>query len=109
MQPAASAPSEIVLEQERLQLQKDAVEREQAIKKWSLQHMKDNYADFERLLGAKLAEILARVEALAHRDSPPIAAASAPAGGSGPAVDTRKYDDWIAFHEPKINLLQKGV
>ena len=43
------------------------------------------------------------------RDAPPVAVASAPADGSGPAVNTRKYDDWIAFHEPKINLLQKAV
>lgn len=57
--PTAGTPSQIVLEQERIQLQKEAVEREAAIKKWAVQRIRDNYDDFERLMTAKLGEIQA--------------------------------------------------
>ena len=53
--------------------------------------MKDNYADFERLLGAKLAEIQARMESLGS-GAPPVAVPSAHADGSAPAINVRKYD-----------------
>ncbi len=42
-------------------MQKEALEREQAIKKWAVTRITANYDDFERLLGAKLAEINARL------------------------------------------------
>jgi len=44
-----------------MQMQKEAVEREQAIKKWAVSRIKDNYDDFDRLLTAKLAEINAKL------------------------------------------------
>jgi hypothetical protein len=54
-----SVRSDAMSENEKLQLQKEANERENALKKWAVQRMRDNYDDFERLLGAKLGEIKA--------------------------------------------------
>jgi len=52
-----SSPSDIVESDERERLQKDAIEREQIIKKWATNTIKQNYEDFERLLNAKVNEI----------------------------------------------------
>ena len=41
-----------------------------------------------------------------------VAAGGGNAGAIGVAAgsfDSKKYDDWIAFHEPKINLIQKNL
>ena len=54
--------------------------------------MRDNYEDFERLMGAKLNEIRAQMAV----------------SGSGPAVSgsgDSKMQEWISFHEPKINYM----
>ena len=42
-------------------MQKEANEREAALKKWAMKNMRDNYEDFERLMGAKLNEIKALI------------------------------------------------
>ena len=42
-------------------MQKEANEREAALKKWAMKNMRDNYDDFERLMGAKLNEIKALI------------------------------------------------
>ena len=76
-------------------MQKEALEREQAIKKWAVTRITANYEDFERLLGAKLAEINARLAV----------------GGNGGAGNSggQNVDQWIAFHEPKIIQQQTRV
>ena len=58
--------------------------------------MRDNYEDFERLMGAKLNEIKALISAAGG--------GSAAAIGSSGAGDA-KFQEWIAFHEPKINYM----
>ncbi len=68
-------------------MQKEALEREQAIKKWAVTRITANYDDFERLLGAKLAEINARLAV----------GGSAGAGNSGDHL------------EPQINQQQKRI
>ena len=62
--------------------------------------MRDNYDDFERLLGAKIDQINAQI-AVGGGAGAGVAAAS---GG-----DTSKFDKWITFHEPKINMMQRKV
>ena len=57
-----------------------------------MKNMRDNYDDFERLMGAKLNEIKAQMAV----------------GGSGPVASGSadpKTQEWISFHEPKINYM----
>ena len=58
-----------------------------------MKNMRDNYDDFERLMGAKLNEIKALI------------AVSGGSGGGGGAGSDPKVQEWIAFHEPKINYM----
>ena len=50
-----------MLEQERLLIQNQANEREAALKKWTMKNIRDNYDDFERLMGAKMNEVKALI------------------------------------------------
>ena len=37
-------------------------------------------------------------------------AGAGPASASGPSgADGKKFDNWISFHEPKINLMQRNI
>ena len=82
-------------------LEKEAAEKEAKIKKWATNTIRQNYEDYERLLNAKLNEVKAQL------------ASSGGDGSAGLAVagtfNSKKYDDWIGFHEPKINLIQKSL
>ena len=62
-----------------------------------MKNMRDNYDDFERLMGAKLNEIKAM-----------IAVGGGTAAGAAGSSDP-KIQEWIAFHEPKINYMQKSI
>ena len=63
-----------------------------------MKNMRDNYNDFERLMGAKLNEIKALISAVGGSG-----------GASGAAGSDPKMQEWIAFHEPKINYMQKSI
>ena len=62
--------------------------------------MRENYEDFERLLSAKNAEVRALISSQGSDTGAKMEAAVADQG------ELHKVLDWIAFHEPKINLLQ---
>ena len=47
---------------EDIALVKDQGEREQALKDWTVLQLQMSFADFDQLLGAKYAELLAYVE-----------------------------------------------
>lgn len=72
------------------------------MKKWTSSQIKSNYTDFERLLTAKLAEINAKLELGAGM--PPVQSSISDANG-----ENRNLEQWIAFHEPKINMHQKRI
>jgi len=57
-----------------------------------MKNMRDNYDDFERLMGAKLNEIKALMA---------VGGASGAVGAGGDP----KIQEWIQFHEPKINYM----
>ena len=61
-----------------------------------MKNMRDNYDDFERLMGAKLNEIKALMA---------VGGASGAVGAGGDP----KIQEWIQFHEPKINYMQKSI
>ena len=63
-----------------------------------MKNIRDNYDDFERLMGAKMNEIKAL-----------IAVGSGSGGGAPAAGSDPKVQEWIAFHEPKINYMQKSI
>ena len=58
-----------------------------------MKNMRDNYEDFERLMGAKLNEIKA------------LMAVNGGASGGGASGNDPKVTEWITFHEPKINYM----
>ena len=60
-----------------------------------MKNIRDNYDDFERLMGAKMNEVKALI------------AVGSGSGGGGPAAagSDPKVQEWIAFHEPKINYM----
>jgi len=65
--------------------------------------LRENYDDFERLLGAKISELNAKIAVSSG-------AANLPNNDGGSFKgSSKKFDDWIAFHEPKINLMQKTI